>query len=117
MPEKIFLSYANEDRDLLRDVIAKLRKQMIAKDVIFLDPHDSSPGDDIRRMIKEQITSANKVVIIASDHSTSSAWVNYEAGMAAALDKPIVVFGKGTGKTASFIRALANVQPIEIEAT
>jgi len=35
--------------------------------------------------------------------------------MAAALDKPIVVMGKkGSGKIASFIRSLGNVQPIEI---
>jgi hypothetical protein len=46
----------------------------------------------------------------------NSAMENYEAGMAAALDKPIVVLKKGSGKTALFIKALAGVQPIEIEA-
>jgi hypothetical protein len=120
MPEKIFLSYANEDRDLVHDVLAQLRKHRLvsSKNVIFLDPRDSSAGSDIRRLIKEQIAAASTVVIIASDNSAQSAWVNYEAGMAAALDKPIVVMGrKGSGKTASFLGALAGVKPIEIEAT
>jgi nucleoside 2-deoxyribosyltransferase len=117
MPEKISLSYANEDRDLVREVLNLLQEHQLvtSNNVIFFDPHDLSPGDDIRKAIKEQINAANKVVIIASDHSANSAWVNYEAGMAAALDKPIVVLKKGSGKTASFIKALAGVQPIEIE--
>lgn len=120
MPEKIFLSYSHEDRDLVKDVIEALRKHHLvtSKDpIIILDPYDFTPGDDMRQKIQEQISSASKIVIIASDNSASSAWVNYEAGMAAALDKPIVVFGrKGSGKSASLIRALPNVQQIELEA-
>jgi len=118
MPEKIFLSYAKEDSGLVRDVLDALRKHhLVATDVVFLDPHDLTPSDDVRRKIQEQIRSASKVVIIASDHSATSAWVNYEAGMAAALEKPIVVLGrKGSGKSALLIRGLPNVQSIELEA-
>jgi transcriptional regulator with AAA-type ATPase domain len=118
MSERIFLSYANEDRELVHDVLEQLRKHHLvsSNNVVLLDPRESTAGADIRSLIKEQINSANKVVIIASDNSAKSAWVNYEAGMAAALDKPIVVLGRrGFGKT--LIRALAGVQPIEIEAT
>jgi hypothetical protein len=54
------------------------------------------------------------VVIIASDDSAASQWVNYEAGMATALGKPIVVVGrKGVGKGA-LVGALENVQSIEM---
>ena len=117
MTEKIFVSYAHEDRDLVKAVLGALRKHHIvtAEDVVILDPHHFEPGENIRRMIKDQISSARKVVIIATDHSAKSEWVNYEAGMAAALDKPIVVMGrKGSGKTASLISSLGNVQSIEI---
>ena len=119
MAERIFLSYANEDRHLVSGVLNALRRHRLvtSDDVVLLDPHDSRPGDDLRRTIQEQISSASKVVIIASDNSASSASVNYEAGMASALDKPIVVFGrKGSGKSASLIRRLPNVQSIELEA-
>lgn len=119
MPERIFLSYAVEDRNLVQGVRDALRKHQLVteNDVVFLDSHDFTPGADLRRMIKEQISSASKVVIIASGHSAESEWVNYEAGMAAALDKPIVVFDwKGSGKSGSLIRALPNVQRIKLEA-
>jgi nucleoside 2-deoxyribosyltransferase len=118
MAERIFISYAREDRDLLRAVQEAIRKRFA--DVVFLDlnPHDYKPGKNLRRIIQERIKSANKVAIIDSDHSANSAWVNYEAGMAAALDKPILVMGKkGSGKTASLLRGLANVQRIEIGET
>lgn len=119
MTEKIFLSYASADRALVSGVLDELRKHQVVteEDVVFLDPHHLKPGADFRRMVKEQINSASKVVIIASDHSAASEWVNYEAGMAAALEKPIVILGrKGSGKTSSLMRALPNVQRIELEA-
>jgi hypothetical protein len=116
MAETVFISYAHDDRDLVPDVQEALRKN--DRDVVFvdLDPLDFKRGRSIRRIIQERIRSANKVVIIASDHSANSAWVNYEAGMAAALDKPIVVAGrKGSGKTAYLLfRGMGNVQRIEI---
>lgn len=118
MPEKIFLSYANEDRKLVRGVVEALRRRGLVTEgeVVLLDSHDLAPGDNVRRMIKKQISAASKVVIIATDHSAGSEWVNYEAGMASALEKPIVVFGKkGSGKS-SLIRSLPDVQRIELEA-
>jgi hypothetical protein len=117
MTEKIFVSYAQQDRDLVKAVLQNLRKHGIVteKDVVILDHQDFIPGEDVRRMIKDQISSASKVVIIASDDSANSEWVNYEAGMAAALEKPIFVMGrKGSGKSAGLIKALANVESIEI---
>lgn len=117
MTEKIFVSYAHQDRDLVKGVLRALRQRGIvtAEDVVILDPHDFEPGENIRRTIKDQISSASKVVIIDSANSAKSEWVNYEAGMAAALEKPIFIMGrKGSGKTASLISALANVQSIEI---
>lgn len=119
MAEKIFLSYAHEDRGLVEAVKQALHKHGVvtAKDTIILDPSQKlKAGSYIRRMIRDQISSASKVVIIASESSAESQWVNYEAGMAVALEKPIVVIGKrGSGKSALF-RALGKVQSIEMEA-
>lgn len=119
MPETIFVSYAHKDRDLLDAIESILRKHGIVtgKDVVIVDPHQKfKAGSNVRKMIKEQISSASKVVIIKSDNSANSIWVNYEAGMAEALGKPIVIVGvKGSGKTDSMLRAFENVQSIEIE--
>lgn len=117
MAEKIFLSYAHQDRDLVQAVVEALRKHKIvtAEHVIAVDPEkDIHPGENVREWIKGAISSASKVVIIASDNSAASQWVNYEAGMATALGKPIVVVGrKGVGKSA-FVGALENVESIEM---
>jgi ABC-type transport system involved in cytochrome bd biosynthesis fused ATPase/permease subunit len=117
MAEKIFLSYAYQDRHLVQSVEKALRKHKIvtAEDVVILDPQKKlDAGENVREWIKDAISSVSKVVIIASNDSAASQWVNYEAGMAAALGKPIVVIGrKGAGKSA-LVAALENVQSIEI---
>ena len=117
MAERIFLSYAYQDRDLVQSVEEALREHKIvtAEDVIIVDPQKNvHAGENIRELIKDAISSASKVVIIASNDSAASQWVNYEAGMATALGKPIVVIGrKGVGKSA-LVGALENVQSIEI---
>jgi nucleoside 2-deoxyribosyltransferase len=133
MAERIFLSYVLQDRDLVDAVEQALREHKIvtAKDVVIVDQERDAPerenvtasrktrigsvrAADIRAKIKDQISSASKVVIIASNAAALSPWVNYEAGMAAALGKPIVVIRKkGTGKNA-LIAALENVRFIEI---
>ncbi len=70
-----------------------------------------------RLAIRDQIKSADMVVIITSESSVESQWVNYEAGMADALGKPIVVVGRrGIGKS-SLLTNLADAKVIEIEDT
>ena len=119
MSERIFLSYAQQDRGLVGAARRALRKQGIVEgnDEVIVGPHQSlKPGrSNVRKTIKDQISSASKVVIIASDHSANSVWVNYEAGMAAALGKPIVLLRKkGSGKSLATFRALAK-ETIELE--
>lgn len=118
MTEKIFVSYAHQDRGLFKFIEQELRKHGIisAEEVMLLDPQSEfQAGDNIREAIKNQIRSASKVVIIASENSADSQWVNYEAGMASALEKPIIIFGKkGIGKTA-FLQTLGNVCSVEME--
>lgn len=118
MAERIFVSHAYQDHALVGAVEQTLRKHGIvtARDVIIVDSQQGiQAGENLRERIKNLIRSASKVVIIVSDNSVESQWVNYEAGMAAALEKPIIIIGrKGIGKTA-LLQALGNVQSIEIE--
>ncbi len=117
MTEKIFVSCAQEDRGLIDKVEKALRKHGIIRDepVKIIDPFkEAMCGDDIRVTIRKQIESASKVVIIHTKKSESSQWVNYEAGMADALNKQMIIVGrKGLGKT-SFLSDLANVRSIEL---
>jgi nucleotide-binding universal stress UspA family protein len=118
MTEKVFVSYTHQDREVLHKVEKLLERHGIVKggDVEIVDPvKELKVGDDIRRAIRDQIKSADIVVIVTSESKVESQWVNYEAGMADALGKPIVVVGrKGIGKS-SLLANLADAKVIEIE--
>lgn len=117
MSEKIFLSYAQQDRKIAEQIEGYLRKHGIVTDtdVEFFDPQKGiQAGDNIRETLKNEIIASSRVVIITSPNSDQSQWVNYEAGMALALGKPIVVIGVG-GVGSKVLQALGDVQTIEIE--
>lgn len=117
MTEKIFLSYAQQDREIAERIEGYLREHGIVTtpEAEFFDPQKGiQAGDNIREILKSEITASSRVVIITSPNSAQSQWVNYEAGMASALGKPIVVVGVG-GVGNKFLQALGDVQTIEIE--
>lgn len=125
MTEKIFVSYAPDDRGVLDNLEQKLRKHGVigSEPVSIIDIQtEVKPGDNFREAIQKQIQSASKVVVIHSETSESSQWVNYEAGMADALNKPIFVIditdkniGKDSTSRSKFLSNLANVRSIKIK--
>lgn len=119
MAERIFVSYSHEDRKYLDGLKEILQKHGVVEgdEVSIIDPFSGvfSAGEDIRESIKKEIQSASKVVIIYTSNSASSQWVNYEVGMADALNKPVIVVGtRGSGKT-TLLSALKHIQLIEID--
>ena len=116
MGKKVFLSYAYEDRGIAKQVSRLLKEHgHDTDDISFIDPRvDTKTGDDIREAIKQQMCSASNVVIIVTPNSAHSQWVNYEAGMASALDKPIILIRSKDAKDVDFVTSLANAQSIEI---
>jgi signal recognition particle GTPase len=115
---RIFVSYASEDKELLDKLEETLRKHDVVGNeaILFFDPKkELETGDNVREKLRAQIEAASKVILIHTDKSESSQWVNYEVGMADALGKPIIVVGrKGAGKSA-LISKLADVTKIEID--
>ena len=116
MGKKVFLSYAYEDRGIVEQVSRFLKEHgHDTDDMSFIDPQvDTGIGDDIREAIKQQMCSASNVVIIVTPNSAKSQWVNYEAGMASALDKPIILIRSKDAKDVDFVTSLADAQFIEI---
>jgi TIR domain len=87
MGDKVFLSYAAIDRHRVELAIAQL------PGVGMTDSLESElrPGDDVRAIIRDRVRSANEVVVFWSEAAATSQWVQYELGMADALDKPITI--------------------------
>ncbi|MFC5769941.1 toll/interleukin-1 receptor domain-containing protein [Thauera sinica] len=90
MSEKVFLSYAVQDSELARSLARQLADAGAEVDVFDLKS-SVTPDDDVRSAIKAAMDAASTVVILASPHGENSQWVNYEAGLADALGKNLVL--------------------------
>ncbi len=92
MKKNIFLSYSKQDEGKLAAIVQKLRQQGLYEDnQLPAIQHEVTAGEDFRKEIKRSISEADTVVIIWTPASANSSWVNYEAGMADALGKRIIV--------------------------
>jgi len=117
MKQKVFISYAWQDRDRLEGVLKKLREahgeeldltQDIADPISLIES-----GQDLRAEIRQQIQSASYVVLFWTKQAAVSDWVQYEVGMADALEKPVVVIAE---KTAPHLPApIADNEVVTIE--
>ena len=114
---KIFISYSHNDAPGRIDTLmAELRRTGVLTDVeSFTDvsPHSAS-GALLKDEIRSAIASASKVVILWTDAGSRSQWVNYEAGIADALGKPIVV-AIPEGSPVDVPDSLSNAQIVRIK--
>ncbi len=116
MKEKIFISHAHQDKHLIPKVMAELEREgIIEKENQFIDTESVMvPGSSIRGMLRNSINEASKVILLWTEHSSTSQFLNYEAGMAEALDKQIiVVVPKGNLRNLPF--NLSELQVFEVD--
>jgi hypothetical protein len=100
MAEKIFLSYALQDRAFVRTALKALQhKGLIATSEMQVQPAQAATpkGASMRQELKRQIGEAGKVVVFWTEAGARSQWVNYETGMADALGKPMIVVADPNG--------------------
>ena len=119
MKQKVFLSYAHEDMAFVKAITDKL-PEILQIDPNNLEVIDSQTnvnvGEDLRSKIKRDMEGAGSVVIFSSPHSEKSQWVSYEAGMAEALGKNVLIVGqKRLGKTSLLHRLTNKVRIIDVE--
>jgi TIR domain len=119
MKNTVFLSYASQDREYAKSLKSGLSKILSVKSQpleIFDVQSDVAAGEDIRKAIKRAMDAASTVVIVSSPHVDNSQWVNYEAGLADALGKNLVIVArKGSGKTALVNRFRDSAKVIELD--
>lgn len=94
MSSKVFISYATRDTAFAELVKSKINELLphdnIETTEIFDVRSDLEVGVDIRKSIKSAIEEARTVVVVSSEGSDLSPWVNYEVGLADALGKELV---------------------------
>ena len=112
----VFISYAVHDKPYVERVIRELKsRKMVGENEMIIDTSKiTHAGDNVREKVRRAIETASKVVVVWSGAAAGSNWVNYEAGMADALDRPIlVVLPKGAA--AQLPSNLRDRQVLELE--
>jgi outer membrane PBP1 activator LpoA protein len=85
---KIFISYANSDRAYAEELFEALsqKSQEVVTDFRFASTQTLTPGE-----IRDALDAADAFVVLASDLSLQSIWVQTEIGAAWAASKDILV--------------------------
>jgi len=70
-----FISYSSQDQEFAERLYADLQRKDIR---CWFAPEDLKIGDEFRRRIDESIRLYDKLLVILSQHSIDSSWVEYE---------------------------------------
>ncbi|MGO8716687.1 MAG: toll/interleukin-1 receptor domain-containing protein [Smithella sp.] len=93
----LFISHSSADKPFARKLIAELSKDNSLK--FWIDEKELSAGDDIQKSITSSLHESDYLLIVISEKSTKSNWVNFEISqfMSIAGGKNIIplVIGKG----------------------
>ena len=117
MAGKVFVSYVHQDREFAENAIHALAaKGHFAPDTVFSDLQHLSAEEDASRRVRSEIEAADAVVLVMSEHAATSPWINYEAGLADAFGKKILVVGAKDAEELPLLAKLAAYQQIELEA-
>lgn len=93
--QRVFLSHSMTEQPLVRSAMLWLQSSPLRSAEVE-DPATWNVSSlEPRKVIREKIGQADAVLLIWSDAAPESAWVNYEIGMAQALDVPIFVLLAG----------------------
>ena len=117
MAGKVFVSYVHQDREFAENVIHALAaKGHFAPGTVFSDLQHLSAEEEVSRWVRSEIQASDTVVLVMSEHAATSPWINYEAGLADAFGKEILVVGAKDVGEAALLAKLAAYQQIEVEA-
>ncbi len=79
-PPNIFVSYAHEDEQAVRNLVAELAKRGIGP--VWFAPKELQPGDQLGPEIKKAIDQARYFLLAVTEQFKNSAWAAKETGYA-----------------------------------
>jgi hypothetical protein len=91
MPSVPFVSCSGQDAIRVADVWAMLKARGFVSGDAWMSDDQLRPGDDYAESIRKAIGDAPTVVVLWTESAARSPYVNYELGMADALEKPILI--------------------------
>lgn len=118
MTEKVFMSYATQDHAFAQALKPRLDELLpvTTEPLDVFELGDVAAGTNARKAVKDAIDQATTVVIVSSPAADASQWVNYEAGLADALGKNLVIVGRKGGDPSVLLRRFSDsAQFIEMD--
>lgn len=82
-----FISYSEHDVLLAKKIIEKLTSASLK----IFSAHDIESGDIFRNAIKKGIIDSKGIILLLTSESIKNSWMFWEAGIAQAKDKPIIL--------------------------
>lgn len=84
---RIFLSHAAEDSQIASELAARFHDTGLES---WVDELDMETGRDLSRGIKEALREARAIVVLVSERSANSPWVQFEIGAAIGMGKQLI---------------------------
>jgi uridine kinase len=85
--KRVFISYTHDDEDIARKLIDRLRATATLE---WIDQSDIGTGEHVAAKIKESLKTASAMVVLLSERSLTSKWIQFELGAAISIGLPIV---------------------------
>ncbi|WP_347396440.1 toll/interleukin-1 receptor domain-containing protein, partial [Parabacteroides leei] len=73
---KVFISHSSIDKPFVHELKEELSKDNSLK--FWIDENEILAGDDIQKTISESLKEMDYLLLVISEHSTKSPWVNFE---------------------------------------
>lgn len=85
--KRVFISYAHDDEDAARDLRIGFHDMEVSG---WMDQSDIATGAALAQKVKESLRQASAIVVLVSERSLKSKWVQFEIGAAFAMGKLII---------------------------
>ena len=110
---KVFISYSRDHDHVIAGLLAHALKK---EGLNVLYDRRLKAGFNVVNNISQYITDSHAVILILSNNSVNSAWVNQEVGFARALDKPIIPIQVDSAGLQP-VGMLSEINPLEFNLT
>ena len=87
MKYRVFISHSAKDSMLAEDLRRRLKD--VGADFVTADIADTAETGSVRRRIRDVISKSSEVIALLTDNSVSNKWMQYEVGIADALEVPV----------------------------
>jgi hypothetical protein len=85
--KRVFISYSHDDESVARELKESLHNTEVLG---WMDQADIAAGEAVSRKVKESLRQASAVIVLVSERSLMSQWVQFEIGAALAMEKLII---------------------------